>query len=311
VRLPVAAFDDWDHFDPTVSAADLLVLEDGVPQTVRSIDRRPARVLVVFDMGAQVTSTRSGRAARDAALRLFASLREGDEVAAIQNGGRVEQILDWTDDREAAARALERKFFGANRSRLSECLAAAAAKLRGEPAGNTHVVVFTDGFEQQTRERVEAAAINRTAMHDLVATQASVHVFCFAALVSEKVRARNRVMTAGTADGKVSVRIDLDFEMRRWFRAYARAAEERERQLTALADEAGGRVLLPLSPEDTARLAERVARDIAAQYVITYAPSRPFTPGDSRDRRRVEVRPRRSGLRLVTLRTAVSASAQN
>ncbi|MDT7602254.1 MAG: hypothetical protein QOF61_251, partial [Acidobacteriota bacterium] len=31
VRLPVAAYDQYERFDPTLEARDLLVLEDGVP----------------------------------------------------------------------------------------------------------------------------------------------------------------------------------------------------------------------------------------------------------------------------------------
>ncbi|MCA1642470.1 MAG: VWA domain-containing protein [Acidobacteria bacterium] len=309
VRVPVAAFDQFERFDPTLEARDLLVLEDGVPQTVTSVSRVAASVLVVFDMGSSVTATRSGASARDAALGLISAMRYGDRVAVLQNSRRVELVQDWTDDLGFASHALKTRFFTAERSRLSDCLALAAAKLKEQPVGNTHVVVFTDGLEFQSREQVEAAAISRDALRAVVATQASVHVFSFAALVSDFARLRNQRVTSGASGSTVRVTIDTDNEMRRWFRTYARAQQQREEQLSALAAEAGGRLLQPRTPEEIAKLTERVGRDIAAQYVVTYKPQRPFTPDNRGERRRVEVRPRRSSLQLECLRTIVTVPA--
>ena len=309
VRVPVAALDQFEHFDPTLEARDLLVLEDGVPQAVTGVGRVAANVLVVFDMGSSVTATRSGAAARDAAMRLISAMRYGDRVAIIQNSRRVELVRDWTDDLGLAAYALKTRFFTAERSRLSDCLAFAAAKLKEQPVGNTHVVVFTDGLEVQSRERVEAASISRDALRAVVATQASVHVFSFAALVSDFARIRNQRVTSGASGSTVKVTIDTDNEMRRWFRTYARAQQQREEQLAALAADAGGRLLQPRSAEEIVNLTERVGRDIAAQYVVTYRPLRPFTPDNRAERRRVELRPRRSSLQLEALRTVVTVPA--
>jgi VWFA-related protein len=308
VRVPVAALDQFERFDPTLEARDLLVLEDGVPQAVTSVSRTAANVLVVFDMGSSVTATRSGAAARDAAMTLISAMRYGDRVALIQNSRRVELVQDWTDDLGFAAHSLKTKFFTAERSRLSDCLALAAAKLKEQPVGNTHVVVFTDGLEFQSREQVGAASISRDALRAVVATQASVHVFSFAALVSDFARIRNQRVTTGASGSTVKVTVDTDNEMRRWFRNYARAQLQREEQLSALAAEAGGRLLQPRSAEEIARLAERVGRDISAQYVVTYKPQRPFTPDNSGERRRVSVHPRRSSLQLECLRTVVTVS---
>ncbi|MCA1632068.1 MAG: hypothetical protein LC774_17430, partial [Acidobacteria bacterium] len=160
-----------------------------------------------------------------------------------------------------------------------------------------------------SREQVGAAAISRDALRAVVATQASVHVFSFAALVSDFARLRNQRVTSGASGSTVRVTIDTDNEMRRWFRTYARAQQQREEQLSALAAEAGGRLLQPRTPEEIAKLTERVGRDIAAQYVVTYKPQRPFTPDNRGERRRVEVRPRRSSLQLECLRTIVTVPA--
>jgi VWFA-related protein len=307
VRLPVVAYDERERFDPTLGADDVLVLEDGVPQRVRSVRRVPANVLLVFDMGGQVTATGAAGATREAALRLASSLRGGDRVAVIQNAGRVELLLDWTTDAGEAARALKTKLLSANRSRLTECLAAAAAKLGERPTGNTHVVIFTDGLEAQTRDEIRSDEVGREAVRALVAAQASVHVFGFASLVGKAVKYRNSPVSVGGGGNNVRVVIDTDFEMRRWFKNYALATKRREEQLLALAREAGGRVLLPATEEEVAGLADKVARDIGAQYVVTYTPLRPFVEGGEGERRRCEVSARRQGLRLFTLRSVVTA----
>ena len=308
VRLPVVAYDERGRFDPSLSADDVLVLEDGVPQRVRSVRRVPANVLLVFDLGSRVSATRAVNATREAALRLASGLREGDSVAVIQNGGRVELLQDWTEEAGVAARVLGTKFFSANRSRLSECLAAAAAKLLERPVGNTHVVIFTDGLEAQTRDEIRVDEVAKESLRALVAAQASVHVFGFASMVEKAVKYRDSpVSVGGSAKGTVSVVIDVDFEMRNWFRNYVRATKRREEQLLTLAREAGGRVLLPASAEEVAGLADQVARDIGAQYVVTYAPLRPFADGAEGERRRSDGRARRVGLQHFTLRSVVVA----
>jgi VWFA-related protein len=311
VRLPVVAYDERERFDPTLSADDVLVLEDGVPQRVRSVRRLPANVLLVFDMGGQVTATGAANATREAALRLLGRLGEKDRVAFVQNLGRtVEVMQEWTEDHEAARRVLTTKLFSANRSRLSDCIALAAAKLRERPVGNTHVVVFTDGLEAQSREEIRADDIAKDSLRGLLASQASVHVFCFVSLVEKAVKYRNSPVTFGGTANSVRVAIDLDFQMRRWFKNYALATKRRESQLAELARESGGRVLLPQTAEEVPELAERVARDVGAQYVVTYAPLKPFRRDGAGEpeRRRAEVSARRMGLRLFTLRSVVTAT---
>ena len=311
VRLPVVAYDERERFDPTLASDDVLVLEDGVPQRVRSVRRVPANVLLVIDMGGQVTAARAPDATAGAALRLLEALREGDRVALIHNSGRAEVLQDWTDDLAGARQALKTRLlcgncsrlsvFSAKRSRLSECLALAGAKLKEQPVGNTHVVVFTDGLEAQSRDEIRADEIARDAVRSLLASQASVHVFGFTSLVGEVVKKRKGVFSGAA--------INFDFEMSRWFKNYALATERRAGQLRALAREVGGRVLMPQTSEEVLELASKISRDVGAQYVVTYTPLRPFRRdgGGETERRRADVSARRMGLQLFTLRSVVTA----
>lgn len=317
VRLPVVAYDDRERFDPTLTVDDVLVLEDGVPQRPTGVRRVPADVLLVFDLAGQVTAARAAEATAEAASRLLGGLRAGDRVAFIQNGRAVELLQDWTEDHAAAGRVLRSRLFAesrsrlfsASRSRLSECLALAAEKLAERPVGNTHVVVFTDGLEGQSKDEVRADEIAKGAVRALLAAQASVHVFCFASLVETAVKHRNSPVSFGGTGNSVRVVIDTDFEMRRWFERYAAATRRRAAQLAELAREAGGRVLLPATAGEVPELAGKVSRDVGAQYVVTYAPRRPFRRGGGGEveRRRADVSARRMGLQLFTLRKVVTA----
>src|SRR5690349_25134973 len=51
VRLPVVAFDSYGHYDPTLELDDVLVLEDGVAQHIRSVRHVHANVLFVLGTG--------------------------------------------------------------------------------------------------------------------------------------------------------------------------------------------------------------------------------------------------------------------
>jgi hypothetical protein len=112
---------------------------------------------------------------------------------------------------------------------------------------------------------------------------------------------RNPSVTLGT--------IDLDRKMRRWYKKYSDDTRQSEERLTRLAEETGGRILLATKTDDMIGQADEVARDIGAQYVITYAPKRPLASAPSGEYRRVEVASRRVGLRLRTRRGYVVTPA--
>jgi hypothetical protein len=90
--------------------------------------------------------------------------------------------------------------------------------------------------------------------------------------------------------------------MRRLQNAYKKAMLKSEERLTSLAQETGGRLLVPTSPEEMIAKGSEVARDIGAQYVITYKPKRPLASAPKDEYRRLTVTPRRSGLHVRTRR---------
>lgn len=98
----------------------------------------------------------------------------------------------------------------------------------------------------------------------------------------------------------VSVRFDP--AMRRRRKAYEAETVNSEKWLTELADETGGRIVLPKTIEEMIAEGDKVARDIGAQYIVTYRPKRPLASAAPGEYRRVEVGSRRVGLYLRSRR---------
>ena len=114
VRLPVVATDAGGHYDAALEADEVLVLEDGAPQQIRSIRHIPSNVLLILDTGggdniglgglSKKTST-----TRDVALRILSLLASGDQFAVVQSSDRAELLQTWTSDKQQVARVLKSK----------------------------------------------------------------------------------------------------------------------------------------------------------------------------------------------------------
>ena len=326
VRLPVVAYDDYGHFDPSVELNEILVLEDGVQQDIRSVRRIPANILLLIDTSAAVTLAKDIKVTRAIALRLAAALREGDHMSVLQFSDRPQLLQDWTTDTQAVAKVLKTKLSGTKRERLSEAMLAAVAQLKDRPAGSRHVVLITDGVETPGGRVSYEEAVKQ-----LSAAQATVHVISYTAAVRAAIERRNgsEVFRGGTGSQREALpvpdptmppgqtrnpsfrlgTIDLDRKMRRWYKKYSDDTRQSEERLTRLAEETGGRILLATKTDDMIVQADEVARDIGAQYVITYAPKRPLATAPRGEYRRVEVASRRVGLRLRTRRGYVVTPA--
>ena len=113
VRLPVLATDAQGHYDPTLEIDDVLVLEDGVAQTVRSVRHIPANVLLVLDTGGDANGlsglSKKTSITKAVALKIIGRLREGDRIAVLQSSDRADVLQHWTDDVDQVVHMLTTK----------------------------------------------------------------------------------------------------------------------------------------------------------------------------------------------------------
>jgi VWFA-related protein len=323
VRLPVFITDDQGRFDPTLELQDILILEDDEMQEVRSVRRIPANVMLVLDTSGGINPVMRTNTTRDVALAFVATLKPGDQFALVQAGDRVETLQNWTSDVEALKRVLKTKLSSGRKKRISEALIEAAQQLKNQPAGSRHLVLITDGVETNDKSYAEA-------VRQLSAAQATVYVISYTAMGREALENNNPLVTYGgqprrtageiarEADptiprpqGGVQIAtIDTDRAMRRKRKEYSDATLKSEERLTKLAEDTGGRILLPMSEAEMIKEGREIARDIGAQYVVTYKPKRPLSSSRPGEYRRVKVALRRQGLTVRSRNGYVVPAAQ-
>ena len=345
VLLPVFAYEANGTQAPWLDPEDVLVLEDDVPQEVRSVRRVPASVLLLLDVGGDLNPAVRSSTTRDIALNLLSELRPGDRIALMQFNSRPALLQGWTSDKDAVALALRTKLSSGSGSLLSRALSRAAEQFEGEPHGNRHVVLISDGVEAPGRlsgdeavkvlssESAESKAQAAEARRKLVAAQAVVHVISYAEMTrqlrkGEEVRRRSDpgvrpgsveasgisragidptlppgVSRGGIGGGPTAgVTITFDPAMRRLRKAHEQALKRGGERLRTLAEETGGRLLLPENEAGMILTGGEVAREVDGQYVVTYAPKRRLATSPADEYRRVHVGARRIGLELRSRR---------
>jgi VWFA-related protein len=197
-------------------------------------------------------------------------------------------------------------------------VAAAARQLVDRPEGSRHVVFITDGVDTLGGKTNRAEAIKR-----LAAARATVHIISYTELVLQKketrstsgsirqlppasdpITATDPTLPPGTTRNP-SFRIGtitFDPAMKKQRKAYEADIRRSQQVLTTIADETGGRIFLPKSSEEMIAQATEAAREIGAEYVVTYRPKRPLSSSSRGEYRRVEVASRRVGLSLRSRR---------
>jgi VWFA-related protein len=321
VRLPVIAVDQFGHYDPSVVPDDILVLEEGVAQQIKSVRHIPANVVVVLDTGGELSGlggvSKRTSLTRDAAIALLSQLSEGTWISAIQFSNSVELLQNWTRDRQAVLKVLKTKLLSGKRARFADAIAAAAVQLKDRPEGSRHVVFITDGVDTPGGKIDRAQAIKQ-----LAATRATVHIISYTEFVRQKDKKKNPTLETGqlptshdpittndptqppgtTRSPIFGVTIRFDPAMRRQRKAYEAELKKSQQILTGMAEETGGQIFLPKTSEEMIAQAREAAREIGAEYVVTYRPKRPLADAQRGEYRRIEVASRRVGLSLRSRR---------
>lgn len=318
VRLPVMAMDQFGHYDPTLVPDDILVLEDGVAQQIKSVRRIPANVILILDTGGELSGlggiSKKTSLTRDVALEVLGQLREDVWLEVMQFNNSVDLLQPWTRDRAATVRVLKTKISSGKRAHFADAVAAAAQQLKDRPEGSRHVVIITDGVDSG------GGKIDRgEALKQLAAARATVHVISYTEFVrqarpkktgSDAVRqlptshdpitSNDPTQPPGTTRSPAYVYHSITFDpaMRRQRKGYEDAVKTSQQILTDITQETGGQIYLPKTVDEMIAQARDAAREVGAEYVVTYRPKRPLSSAKKAEYRRVEVASRRVGLTL-------------
>lgn len=321
VRLPVLAVDQFGHYDPTVVPDDILVLEDGVAQQIKSVRRIPANVLLVLDTGGELSGlgglSKRTSLTREVAVELMNRLRDDTSIEIMQFSNSVEVIQTWTRDRAAILKALKTKLSSGKRARFADAILAAARQLEDRPEGSRHVVFITDGVD------TPGGKVDRAqAMKQLAATRATIHIISYTEFVRQKDNKKSPTLETGqlptnhdpittmdptlapgtTRSPTFGVTVRFDPAMRRQRKAYEAEIKKSQTILTTMAQETGGQIFLPKTSDEMIAQAREAAREVGAEYVVTYRPKRPLSSASKGEYRRIEVASRRVGLSLRSRR---------
>jgi hypothetical protein len=144
--------------------------------------------------------------------------------------------------------------------------------------------------------QVAAVALTQ-AIQELITSQVTVHVISY-----REAQQIHEDQNKKRIRGGVSLGMNFDPQMKRLRNAYKKAMLKSNDRLLSLVQETGGRLLAPTSEEEMIATGREVARDIGAQYVITYKPKRALASAPKDEYRRLAVFPRRSGLHVRTRR---------
>src|SRR6478672_9711111 len=108
VRLPIAATDTYGHYDPSLTIDDVLVIENGKQQQIKSIQHLPANVLVLLDVGNQL-GLKDSNLTRSVALNVINRLFAGTRFEIMQFATKPEVLQPWTTDKSGVERVLKTK----------------------------------------------------------------------------------------------------------------------------------------------------------------------------------------------------------
>lgn len=321
VRLPVVAVDQYGHYDPSVVPDDILVLEDGVAQQIRSVRHIPPNVVLVLDTGGELSGlgglSKRTSLTRDVAIELLKQLAPNTSVAAMQFNNSVNVVHPWTTDRASVLKALRTKLSSGKRARFADAVAAAAELLKDRPEGTRHVVFITDGVDTPGGKIDRAQAFKM-----LAGTRATVHIISYTEFVRQKDPKASQKLGTGqmpvsrdpissndptnppgtTRSPTFGVSVRFDPAMRRQRKGYEAEVKKSQEVLTSLAEETGGQIFLPISGEQMIEQAREAAREIGSEYVVTYRPKRALAFSSPGEYRKIEVASRRVGLSVRSRR---------
>ena len=327
VRLNVTAQYADGRFIPTLTKDDLLIVESGDPQTITSMKRVPANVMLLLDTGGEPNFVKSAAITRITAKIVVGNLSPTDTFAVMQYNDKIETITDWTIKSTFDLSMLDNKLLSGKRSRFSEALNAAVNAFKSRPSENRHLVLITDGTESVADETER-----QQALQNLLAANITVHVISYTRLEEQKAQKatqriklnnerttqrlpdyiiepllqilpdteknRARTILRTMNESQRLVIIQFDNAMIKVVRRRREAWRLSEPKLQTLADDSGGVFLAPESVESMWKFASEVAGTIGAQYVVTYTPKKSFAGSADGQARKIRVSSHLDGVQI-------------
>ncbi len=323
VKLNVIAFDEDGKFVPNVTDKDLVITENNVLHQASSVRRIPANVLIVMDTGGELRWVKSLDQTRKVARGIVNALKPEDSIALLQYSDKPEIVAEWTTEKSDILAAIGKTKFG-KRSAFVKALDMSTDFLNKNPLENKHLILISDGTDSTADRSTKARALR-----NLLAFDITVHVISYTRLEADDVKPRTKMISntpppkampdevvAGLPNGvrqarqapKIGPTINLDRQLLKTLKARKADLELSEEQLSELAENTNGEMIIPVTVEEMVDKTALVAKMIDSSYVVTYTPK--IALNENFGERDIIVTSKRPGLVVEARRKLVVSNEQ-
>ncbi len=323
VQVNVMAQNRFGRFEANLTKEDMLVIEDGVPQEITSLRRTPANVLLLLDTGGELNFVKTSKLTGFAAKIVLNNLKAEDFFAVMQYNNKIEAVSDWSNNKEEAFAAIDKKLFSGKRSRFAEALNQAVKNFQNRPTGNRHLVLISDGTES-----VATAIEREKAFQNLLAQNITVHIISYTQLEAEIAKTAGKRLKLGDGTKKQSIPpevqeqiiqsipypqraafkamieappiviFDLDTERLKFIRKRRQVWLESEGKLQNISEKTGGIFFAPETLTTLLTFGSKIAEAVDSQYVLTYLPKRQFAESAKGEIRKIRISSRCVGVEI-------------
>jgi Ca-activated chloride channel family protein len=237
VQLDVKVIDQNGRPASGLTKNDFAVYEDQVRQSIEAVSSEEAPVSLGLVIDTSGSMRPKLRMVSDAARDLIRQMRRDDEAFLVQFKADTDLIQDFTPDRRELEYALGDLYAGGGTALLDAIIATADHAHRSGRRRKKALVVITDGLDKNSSMK------EKEVIEAMKEDEVQVYLVGF-----------------------------VDEEESGGF--FGRSPAKKAKQLlTRLAEDSGGRAFFPTDVSEMPAIAAQIAKELRAQYVISYYPN--------------------------------------
>lgn len=314
IKLNVLAFDKNGAFVSGLSKDDVVISENGRLHQATSLRRIPANVLIVLDVGNEISYAKRNKITSEAAISVINALEADDSIAVMQYGDKVEILAEWTEDKAFLYKILDEKKLGfGKRSAFNSALDSAVKFFQKAPLENRHLILITDGVDSFNDQKLKESAVR-----NLLSSDINVHVISYTTMQKNAIEKTNGWQTYEPKPRRLPEEViialppqqqqilrmprilskNVDGPMLKKRKEETAKLKASEAALTSIVEDTNGEIFLPETKEEMFEKTATLARNIDSQYVATYTPKKPLNEAADGEVRNIEITSRRSDVQI-------------
>jgi Ca-activated chloride channel homolog len=252
INLSVSVLDNKGRFIPNIPRGNFRVLEDNVPQQIKTfeIGEAPMTVCLVIEFSNLFQSVWSETwyQTLTASYGFLQTLKPEDYVAIVAYDLRPEMLSDFSTNKQQALEAMKRLSFPAySEANLFDALTDTADRMSGIEGRKSIVLISSgiDTFSKQTLDKARKSLQN-----------SGVPIYAIGLMQALRIMAETRMSPIAT----------LDFL-------------QADNQMKTFAKETGGQAYFPRFYGEFPSIFRSIAEALRGQYALTYQPANPVRDG--------------------------------